>query len=81
MINKLRVLMLLLAIFVAGYAIHSFLSKFKENSGNIDFRISKEAADVEIKKFKVLKELEIFFFKKFVAHILQVFKKCITNQV
>ena len=56
MINKLRVLMLLLAIFVAGYAIHTFLSKFKATSENIDFRISKEGVDVEIKKFKVIHE-------------------------
>jgi len=56
MLNKLRVVMLLLAIFIAGYSIHSFLSKFKETSENIDFRISKEGVDVEIKKFKVIHE-------------------------
>ena len=48
--------MLLLAIFVAGYAIHSFISKFKAIPENTDFRISKEGVDVEIKKFKVIHE-------------------------
>lgn len=56
MINKLRVLMLLLAISIAGYAGHSFLSKFKGTSENINFRVSKEGVDVEIKKFKVIHE-------------------------
>ena len=56
MINKLRVLMLLLAISGAGYAIYSFVSKVKATSEDVDFRISKEGVDVEIKKFKVIHE-------------------------
>ena len=56
MINKLRVLMLLLAISVVGYATYSFLSKFKATSENIDFRISNDGVDVEIKNFKVIHE-------------------------
>ena len=56
MINKIRALMLLLAIFVAGSAIHSFISKFKAIPETTDFRISKEGVDVEIKKFKVIHE-------------------------
>ena len=56
MMNKIRALLLLLAIFIAGYAIHSFISKFKAIPENIDFRISKEGVDVEIKKFKVIHE-------------------------
>ena len=56
MINKLRVLMLLLAVFIAGYGAHNFLSKFKATSENIDFRITEEGVDVKIKKFKVIHE-------------------------
>ena len=48
--------MLLLAIFVVGSAIYSFISKFKAIPENTDFRISKEGVDVEIKKFKVIHE-------------------------
>ena len=56
MINKLRILTLLLAISIAGYAVHSFLSKLEATSENIDFRISKEDLNIEIKKFKVIHE-------------------------
>ena len=56
MINKLRALMLLIAIFVAGYVIQSILSKFQTTSENIDFRITKEGVDIEIKKFNVIHE-------------------------
>ena len=56
MIDKLRVLLLLLAISVAGYAGHSFLSKFKGTSEDIDFRISENGVDVKINKFKVIHE-------------------------
>ena len=48
--------MLLVAILIASYAIYSFISKFKATSENIDFRISKEGVDVEIKKFNVIHE-------------------------
>ncbi|SVE03692.1 uncharacterized protein METZ01_LOCUS456546, partial [marine metagenome] len=56
MINKLRILMLAVAFSVAGYSINSFLSKFKASTENIDLRISKEGVDIEIKKFKVIRE-------------------------
>ena len=56
MINKLRILMLLLAVFVAGYAGYSFLSKFKTTAEDIKVSITKEGVDVEIKKFKVIHE-------------------------
>ena len=56
MINKLRVLALLLAISIAGYAVYSFLSKLEATSENIDFHISKEDANVEIKNFNVIHE-------------------------
>ena len=56
MINKLRVLTLLLAVSIAGYAAYSFLSKLESTSKNIDFRINKNGANVEIKNFKVIHE-------------------------
>ncbi len=56
MINKIRILMLLLAVFVAGYAGYSFLSKFETTSEDIEVRITKEGVDVEIKNFNVVHE-------------------------
>ena len=56
MINKLRVLALLLAISIMGFAVYSFLSKLETNSKNLDFRLSKENTNIEIKKFKVIHE-------------------------
>ena len=55
MINNLRVLVLLLALSVAGFAGYSFLNKFNrsvehENEG---VQINKEGVDVEIKNFKL----------------------------
>ena len=48
--------MLVLAISVASYAIHNFVSKFRTTPENLDFRISDEGVEVEIKKFKVVHE-------------------------
>ena len=48
--------MLLLAVFMAGYAGYSFLSKFKGSVEDVKFHISKEGVDVEIKNFKVIHE-------------------------
>ena len=56
MIDILRILMLLIAISVLGYAGYSFLSKFKATAENIDVRITKKGLDAEIKKFKVIHE-------------------------
>ena len=56
MIDKIRTLMLLIAVSVSGYAGYVFLSKFEATSENIDVRITKEGLDVEIKKFKVIHE-------------------------
>ena len=56
MTNLLRVFLLLLAISVGGYAGHSFWSKYKATSENINFRIGKKGVDIEIKKFKVVHE-------------------------
>ena len=53
MLNYLRILVLILALSVAGFAGYSFLSKFNHpaESGRIHF--SKEGVDVEIKNFKL----------------------------
>ena len=56
MIDKIRTLMLLIAVSVSGYAGYVFLSKFEATSENIDVRITKGGLDVEIKKFKVIHE-------------------------
>ena len=56
MIDKIRTLMLLIAVSVSGYAGYVFLSQFEATSENIDVRITKEGLDVEIKKFKVIHE-------------------------
>ena len=55
MVNNIRILVLLLAFGVAGFAGYSFLNKFNrsvehENEG---VQINKEGVDVEIKKFKL----------------------------
>ena len=55
MVNNIRILVLLLAFVVAGFAGYSFLSKFNrsvehENEG---VQINKEGVDVEIKNFKL----------------------------
>ena len=53
MINNLRILVLLLALSVAGFAGYSFISKFNHSSGIEGIPISKEGVDVEIKNFKL----------------------------
>ncbi|KMP11299.1 hypothetical protein UZ36_05000 [Candidatus Nitromaritima sp. SCGC AAA799-C22] len=58
MINKIRILMILLATSVAVYAGYSFLVKFKSVPENVKVRISKEGVDVEIKNFQVIHENE-----------------------
>jgi LPS export ABC transporter protein LptC len=55
MVNNIRILVLLLAFGVAGFAGYSFLNKFNrsvehENEG---VQINKEGVDVEIKNFKL----------------------------
>jgi len=56
MVNKIRILMLLLALFVAGYAGYSFLSSFETAAEDVEVRITKDGVDVEIKKFNVVHE-------------------------
>ena len=56
MLDKVRILMLLIAVSVSVYAGYSFLSKFQTTSENIDVQITKDGIDVNIKKFKVIHE-------------------------
>ena len=53
MINNLRILVLLLALSVAGFAGYSFLNKFNHSSESEEIHINKEGVDVEIKNFKL----------------------------
>ena len=53
MLNNLRILVLLLALSVAGFAGYSFLSKFNHSSENTEIHFSKEGVDVEIKNFRL----------------------------
>ena len=55
MLNNIRILVLLLAFLVAGFAGYSFLSKFNHSveHDNEGVQISKEGVDVEIKNFKL----------------------------
>jgi|TARA_B100000315_G_scaffold29039_1_gene24711 LPS export ABC transporter protein LptC len=55
MVNNIRILVLLLAFGVAGFAGYSFLSKFNRSVGheNEGVQINEEGVDVEIKNFKL----------------------------
>ena len=54
MIEKIRPLMLLIAISVAGYGGYIFLSPFQVTSENIDVKLDEDGLDVKIKNFKVI---------------------------
>ena len=56
MIEKIRTLMLLIAISVAGYGGYIFLSPFQVTSENIDVKLDEDGLDVKIKNFKVIHE-------------------------
>ena len=56
MIEKTRILMLLIAISVAGYGGYIFLSPFQVTSENIDVKLDEDGLDVKIKNFKVIHE-------------------------
>ena len=56
MADKIRTLMLLVAVSISVYVGYIFLSKFKATSESIDVSVTKEGIDVEIKKFKVIHE-------------------------
>ena len=53
MLNNLRILVLLLALSVAGFAGYSFLSKFNPASESGKMHFSEEGVDIEIKNFKL----------------------------
>ena len=53
MLKNLRILVLLLALSVAGFAGYSFLSKFNHSSENEKIHFTKEGVDVEIKNFRL----------------------------
>ena len=56
MIEKTRILMLLIAISVAGYGGYIFLSPFQVTSENIDIKLDEDGLDVKIENFKVKHE-------------------------
>ena len=56
MIEKIRPLVLLIAISVAGYGGYIFLSTFQVTSENIDVKFDEDGLDVKIKNFKVIHE-------------------------
>jgi len=56
MIEKIRTLMLLIAISVAGYGGYIFLSPFQVTSEDIDLKFDEDGLDVKIKNFKVIHE-------------------------
>ena len=53
MLNNLRILVLVLALSVAGFAGYSFLGKSNHSPESEGIHFSKEGVDVEIKKFKL----------------------------
>ena len=56
MIEKIRTLMLLIAISVVGYGGYIFLSPFQVTSENIDVKLDEDGLDVKITNFKVIHE-------------------------
>jgi LPS export ABC transporter protein LptC len=54
MIEKIRTLMLFIAISVLGYGGYIFMSTFQATSENIDIKFDKDGLDVKIKNFKVV---------------------------
>ena len=56
MIEKIRTLMLLIAISVAGYGGYIFLSPFQVTSEDIDLKFDEDGLDVKIENFKVKHE-------------------------
>ena len=56
MIEKIRTLMLLIAISVLGYGGYVFLSPLQVTSKNIDIKLDKDGLDVKIENFKVVHE-------------------------
>ena len=51
--EKIRIIMLLIAVSVFAYGGYIFLSTFQTSSENIDVKFDKDGLDVRIKNFKV----------------------------
>ena len=56
MIEKIRTLMLVIAISVICYASYIFMSTFKATSDSVDINFDEDGLDVKIKNFKVIHE-------------------------
>ena len=56
MIEKIRTLMLLIAISVLCYGGYIFMSTFKATSDSVDISFDEDGLDVKIKNFKVIHE-------------------------
>ena len=56
MLEKIRTLMLLIAISVLGYGCYIFLSSFQVTSENIDVKLDEDGLDIKIENFKVRHE-------------------------
>ena len=56
MIEKIRTIMLLIAISVLGYGGYIFLSSFQVTSENIDVKLDEDGLDIKIENFKVKHE-------------------------
>ena len=56
MIEKIRTLTLLVAIYVLGFGGYIFLSTFQVTSENIDIQFDDDGLDVKIKNFKITHE-------------------------
>ena len=56
MIEKIRTLMLFIAISVICYASYIFMSTFKATSDSVDINFDEDGLDVKIKNFKVIHE-------------------------
>ncbi|SVD93226.1 uncharacterized protein METZ01_LOCUS446080 [marine metagenome] len=56
MIEKIRTLMLLIAISVLCYGGYIFMSTFKATSDSVDINFDEDGLDVKIKNFKVIHE-------------------------
>ena len=56
MIEKIRTIMLLIAISVLGYGSYIFLSSFQVTSENIDVKLDEDGLDIKIENFKVKHE-------------------------
>ena len=56
MIDKIRTLMLFIAISILCYGGYIFMSTFKATSDSVDIKFDEDGLDVKIKNFKVIHE-------------------------